>query len=288
VKDLLRESGGGETSCSSFLNRVAFMLLHRFMEHGAMALCGLGEVAGQAGTSKSTIWRSIKVGRLSAARVGGLREFLFRVTAAGPLEHVKAALLRGDYATTYALTRPLAEQGLAVAQFVLGVMYGGGHAVPQNYTEAAEWYRRAADQGWPEAQTILGVMYAQGQGVAQNDVKAAKWLLKAAEQGHVPAQCNLGHMYAQGQGVAKNDAEAAKWFRKAADQGYATAQFVLGVIYVKGQGVAQNYVLAHTWFNLAAAQGDAKALASRDHLARMMTPAQIAEAQRLASEWKPK
>ena len=49
--------------------------------------------------------------------------------------------------------------------------------------------------------------------------------------------------------------------------------------------MAQNYILAHMWFNLAAAQGDAEALANRDHLARMMTPAQIAEAQRLAQEW---
>ena len=58
-------------------------------------------------------------------------------------------------------------------------------------------------------------------------------------------------------------------------------------MYVKGQGVAQNYVLSHLWSNLAAARGDAGALAIRDSLARMMTPAQIAEAQRLAQEWKP-
>ena len=55
-------------------------------------------------------------------------------------------------------------------------------------------------------------------------------------------------------------------------------------MYIKGQGVAQNYIRAHMWLNLAAAQGDAGALASRDHLARMMTPAQVAEAQRLAQE----
>ncbi len=93
-------------------------------------------------------------------------------------------------------------------------------------------------------------------------------------------------MYAQGHGVAQNDAEAAKWFRKAADHGLAEALTILGAMYVRGQGVAQNYILAHIWFNLAAAQGDAAALANRDHLARMMTPAQIAEAQRLAQERK--
>jgi uncharacterized protein len=227
-----------------------------------------------AGTSKSTIWRAIKGRRVSAPRAGGLKELL-------------AALHRGDFVTAHALARPLAEQGLAVAQFVLGVMYGGGHGVPQNDAEAAEWCRRAADQGWPEAQTILGVMYAKGRGVAQNDAKAVKWFHKAADQGHAAAQSNLGLMYVDGQGVAQNDADAAKWFGKAADQGLSEAQTLLGMIYVKGRGAAQNYILAHMWFNLAAAQGDADALANRDHLARLMTPDQIGEAQRLAREWKP-
>lgn len=212
---------------------------------------------------------------------------LSRAGAAKPLEGANAALRRGDYATAYALARPLADQGIAVAQLVLGVMYGGGHGVPRDYAEAAKWHHRAADQGQPEAQTILGVMYAKGLGVAQNDAKAAKWFLDAAAQGHATAQSNLGLMYAQGQGVARNDAEAAKWFRKAANQGLVEALTILGVMYIKGNGVAQNYVAAHMWFNLAAAQGDSVALDNRDHLARMMTPAQVAEAQRLAQEWTP-
>ena len=241
-----------------------------------------------AGTSKSTLWSAIKAGRLSAVCAGGPRlagrSILSRAAVVGPLADANAALQRGDYATAYALAQPLADQGLAVAQLVLGVMYGGGHGVPQNHAEAANWLRRAADQGSPEAQTLLGVMYAKGQGVPQNDAKAAKWFLRAADQDHAAAQSNLGLMYAQCQGVAQNDAEAAKWFRKAADKGIVEAQTILGLMYIKGQGVAQNYIRAHMWLNLAAAQGDAGALASRDHLARMMTPAQVAEAQRLAQE----
>ena len=42
------------------------------------------------------------------------------------------------------------------------------------------------------------------------------------------------------------------------------------------------------WFNLAAAQGTRGAAEWRERLAARMTPAQIAEAQKLASEWKPK
>jgi hypothetical protein len=42
------------------------------------------------------------------------------------------------------------------------------------------------------------------------------------------------------------------------------------------------------WFNLAAAQGNQEAIKDRDEIARKMTPEQIAEAQKLAHEWKPK
>jgi len=114
-----------------------------------------------------------------------------------------------------------------------------------------------------------------------------KWYRLAAHQGHAGAQYDLGVMYDNGQGVAQNYAEALKWLRLAADQGHAGAQFGLGVMYANGQGVAQNYVQAHMWFNLAAAQGDAKAVKYRDKAAGMMMPAQIAEAQRLAAEWRP-
>jgi len=59
-------------------------------------------------------------------------------------------------------------------------------------------------------------------------------------------------------------------------------------MYKEGRGVTQNYVQAHMWFKLAAARGQIDAGKWRDSLAKLMTPAQIAEAQKLAREWKPK
>ena len=94
-------------------------------------------------------------------------------------------------------------------------------------------------------------------------------------------------MYDHGQGVPQDYAEAVKWYRLAADQGYAVAQYNLGFMYADGQGVPQDYVQSHMWFNLAAAQSDANAVQNRDIIAAKMTPDQIAEAQRLAREWKP-
>jgi uncharacterized protein len=102
------------------------------------------------------------------------------------------------------------------------------------------------------------------------------------------AQYNLGFMYASGQGVPQDYAEAVKWYRLSAAQGDAMAQSNLGVMYVNGQGVPQDYVQAHMWFNLAAAQGNADTVKNHDIAASKMTPAQIAEAQRMTREWLSK
>ena len=88
-------------------------------------------------------------------------------------------------------------------------------------------------------------------------------------------------------------AEAVKWYRKAADQGFDRGVGALGAKYALGQGVPQDYVEAHKWFNLAASrfppgQIRDKAAELRDDLAKQMTSEQIAEAQRLAREWRPK
>jgi len=169
--------------------------------------------------------------------------------------------------------------------------FGDGKAAydGKDYATALRLWRPLADQGNAAAQANLGIMYANGQGVPKDDAEARKWYRKAAEQGNAPAQFNLGVMYANGDDVPQDYAEARKWFSLAADQGDANAQFNLGIMYATGDGVPQDHVQAHKWYNLAALQFPAsKAAAARDALAAKMTPAQIAEAQKLAREWKPK
>ena len=97
----------------------------------------------------------------------------------------------------------------------------------------------------------------------------------------------LGWCYQTGEGIPQDNEQAVKWYRKAAEQGNADAQNNLGVCYVKGEGVPKDTMFAYMWFNLAGATlGDARD--ARDSLSRTMTPEQIAEAQRLSREWKPK
>jgi TPR repeat protein len=71
---------------------------------------------------------------------------------AGPHEDAYAAYTKGDYATALRLLRPLADQGDAGAQNGLGNMYTNGQGVPQDYAQAAFWYRKAARQSYAVAQ----------------------------------------------------------------------------------------------------------------------------------------
>jgi uncharacterized protein len=130
-------------------------------------------------------------------------------------------------------------------------------------------------------------MYYSGRGVPQSFAEAFSWTHKAAQQGEAEAQRDLGFMYSAGQGAVQDYTEAAKWFRKAANQDDAKAQYMLGNMHAIGRGVPLDNLRAHMWLNLSAAKGEKKAAEQRDVLARRMTEAQIAEAQKLAREWNP-
>jgi TPR repeat protein len=72
--------------------------------------------------------------------------------------------------------------------------------------------------------------------------------------------------------------------RPLADRGDVTAQTVVGLMHYFNHG---DYVSAYMWFNLAAAQGNTFADMFMKDATDKMTAEQIAEAQKLAREWKP-
>jgi TPR repeat protein len=135
---------------------------------------------------------------------------------------------------------------------------------------------------------ILGLMYANGQGVPENYSEALKWLQKAAEHGEAKAQFSVGVIYFKRLGMPQNHAEALKWYRRAADQGNATALYNLGAMYAKGADLPQDSVTAYMLYSLAAMRGIKAAGAAKAQLVKSMTAAQIAEADKRTSEWKPK
>ena len=88
----------------------------------------------------------------------------------------------------------------------------------------------------------------------------------------------------------KDFGTAFQKFLTAAETGHTKAQYMLGVSYAYGKGVPQDDVQAYKWFHIAAATAtDNKirglAVNSRDAVAQMLTPHEIAEAEQLARDW---
>ncbi|MGH8291519.1 MAG: tetratricopeptide repeat protein [Steroidobacteraceae bacterium] len=125
------------------------------------------------------------------------------------LAAARASDARHDYSAERKLLLPLAEQGVAVAQYNLGVIYAKGEDVPTDYAQAVRWFRKAAEQGLAPAQYAMGLAYAHGQGVPKDNAQAVHWLHLGAQQGNALAQAALKIMYAKGYGAEPSPAAVA-------------------------------------------------------------------------------
>jgi hypothetical protein len=139
----------------------------------------------------------------------------------------------------------LAEEGIPVALFSLGTLYEHGYCVQKDGFKATSLYQRAAERGSAQAKYQLGSM--------QTDcAQKINWWEQAAEQGYGDAQANLARLYLKGcRGLSKDSMRALMWYT--------------------------------TWHLTHLPQGIAPH--ELDEFRRGMTPAQIAEAERLAHEW---
>ncbi|MFO1319149.1 MAG: tetratricopeptide repeat protein [Burkholderiales bacterium] len=166
---------------------------------------------------------------------------------------------KGDYAVAAREFRPFAENGQAVAQYILGWLYQNGEGVTRDVTESAKWYRKAAEKGHEDAQYAIGLYCLSGEGVAKDPAEAARWFRKAAERGKPGAQYLLGYLLSRGEGLDRNEAQAVDWYRKAADQGYMDAQYAYGLALSRGAGIAKDEPEANQWLRKAAEQGQIEA-----------------------------
>ena len=197
--------------------------------------------------------------RTTALQIGGcLALALIGLASADPLEDGVAAYRQGDFAAAMRLLRPLADARDAKAEFHLGRMYALGQGVGQDPKQAVAWYRKAAERGDAEAEFVLGVMSLDRSGAPQDASQAVAWLRKAAEKGVFNAQFRLGMMYAKG-----------------------------------ASGLEPDPIAARMWLSLAAERAENAYVhdlvtKERSKLSAGMTPAEIAEAQRRAIEWRAK
>jgi TPR repeat protein len=212
-----------------------------------------------------------------------------------------------DLAKAFSWYEKASEQGLLRATTALASLYERGQGVSENLQQAIDLYREAAEQGETRAQGRLAQLIVAGktelpikksQGiiwiaslVLAGDPDARDWLEKQAQAGNMTAQARLGHYYTQQNSdneSPESHAKALALLTEAAERGDAFGQYHLAQLYGTGSGVELDYVQAHKWVNLSAARGYSDAAKSRDIYAKLMTPEQIAEAQKLARAYVAK
>ena len=146
--------------------------------------------------------------------------------------------------------RARAEKGDAMAQNLVGEIYGAGRWVTADPSEALKWYRRSAKNGHPPGQYNLAVALENGEGTPVDLPEALHWYKKAAGHGFTPAEYNLGLMLLRGQ-AGKPDAKGgARWIRKAAEGNDRLAQVALASLYAEGNGVPKDPIEAWAWLSV--------------------------------------
>jgi TPR repeat protein len=119
-------------------------------------------------------------------------------------ENHDGAVERGDHEAAMRELRPLAEQGIASAQFKLGLLYANGQGVPKDDAQARQWYEKSATQGHAAAQANLGVILVYARGGPQDYKMAVYGVRLSANQGSDVAQRKLGLMCERGDGVQQD------------------------------------------------------------------------------------
>ena len=170
----------------------------------------------------------------------------------------------GDIETAVTLFTQAADNGLAIAQYNLGVMYFTGEGVPQNYERSFHYTQLAAEQGHVNAMVNLGVLYYNQLGV-QADWMAV-WPLSLINRG-------------------RHSRKAAKWYALAAEYDHGGAQYNLATMYEAGLGVEQDLSRAYMWTLLARDNDVPDASLLMASLRQQMTQAQLDSAETAYAEW---
>lgn len=94
----------------------------------------------------------------------------------------------GDHQVARSLWYPLAQRDDPRAQLRLGHLYASSSEIGIDAGEAFRWYRRAAEQGLADAQYEVGLRYEIGDGVAADYAEAEYWYGLATARGRCPGE----------------------------------------------------------------------------------------------------
>lgn len=217
------------------------------------------------------------------------------------LDQLRIRVNGGDCDGVPPVVRPLAEEGIADAQNMLGILLARGCGIAQDEEAALDWYRAAAAQGFVKAMANLrmallerdptgslewarrayetgGSQWAwalalhliDGIGIRADVERGLALMREAAEAGNARASNFLMRSYRKGDfrevglEITPDLEQALKWGRLAVAQGHPGATNDLGIMYATGEGVEQDLQEAVRLFEEAVRLG----LDAKNNLAR--------------------
>jgi TPR repeat protein len=211
------------------------------------------------------------------------------LTAAYALADALIPYAQRDFVRALELLAPLAEQGNAVAQLKLGIIFSRGKVDSPDHVAARLWFNKAAEKGQVEAQFELGRIYRDGLGTRVDGKVAVYWFERAAEKATPHAINALGELYLGHQDVSQDFSIARSWFLRGAELGNSASMYNLGVLHAYGRGVVQDEIEAFKWLDLAADTGVGeerdRALRARTLLAERLTPVEVSWAEGRVGDW---
>lgn len=183
-----------------------------------------------------------------------------------------------------------AEQGQAEAMFYLSVVLGAPQFPRQDPAAAFAAAHRAALAGFAPAFARVGYLMMQGTGVARDPERAVEWFRQGAARNDLQSMAYLGWATATGTGTGRDGPAGERLLNAAAGAGNLWAMATLTTLYREGLALTRDYSRAYTWATIALARGHtgASLRTARDELEKLLTPEQVAAAQRAARDWSPK
>lgn len=218
----------------------------------------------------------------------------------------------GDFGSAAREWRGPARQGVAVAEFNLGILYYQGLGVAQDrergrqlwlsaashgyipafydlaltemdgylskpdFEDARVFLEQAANAGYAPAQYFLANLLRLGLGGDKDFYGAMSLYQQAAQGGNADAAFTLGEFARLGTEIASpSPADAFLWYEAAAQKGYARAEYRLGHCFLEGFGTAPDATQAYVWLTAASAHGHVRAEADRQTLMGSLTPEQL-------------
>lgn len=204
-------------------------------------------------------------------------------------------LMRGvggpvDLERAYESLSAAAEQGQSEAMYHLSTLLSMPAHPRADPTAAFTAAHRSALAGFAPAFGRVGFLMLQGQGVTRDPERAVEWFRGGTARGDVQSVAYLGWAVASGTGTPRNGPAGENLLTAAANAGNLWAMATLADVYRRGIVLPRDYVRAYTWATIALGRGHQSQplRAARDEIEKLLTPEQVAGAQRAAREWTPK